>query len=199
MGRMGLMGLPLAQFPHPPIESVGLWVWSAFAALAGVVLLLTAIVQFRHAFGRSPTVDQILGSLATLKHVDDTNSRVTDLTTELHTRSRGLEEQISGLRHEMRGEYQATTAATQELREEMAEQMLGVRTKIEASFKELDNKRSASIGNLHGQLSEAKVQLGEVKASLAATSQATERKIDSMDHKLDRLVERSLNPHQKGK
>lgn len=179
---LGVAATPtIAQIPAPPMGDLGRWFWSATTAIGLVVLLLTLIIQCRRAFGRTPPLSDVIAGLATLKHVSD-------IQAEMHMRSHGLEEQISGLRREMRGEYQATAAVQQELSEEFVEQIQGVRDKIESSFDALDNRRRTDIRDLHAQLTETKVRLGEVSAA----GISTDRKLDSMDIKLGRLVEHIL-------
>jgi hypothetical protein len=161
--------LDLAQVQVPPIDGVGQWVWHGIGVLAIGVLVLTAIEKAKKIFGRTPPLGDVLAGMATLKHVEEAKAGTDELKREFHLRSRGLEEQISGLRHELRGEYQASKSS------------------LELSHAELTDHLALVRSELHQQLKAAEIKL----AAVDADNKSQGRKMESMDTKLDRLLERA--------
>jgi TolA-binding protein len=75
-------GFPLALF------------FTIAAGLAVLTLLATLALQAKKLFGRQPSLDSILSGLVTVGVLEDFKG-------EQHRRARGLEEQISKLRHDV--------------------------------------------------------------------------------------------------
>jgi hypothetical protein len=163
---VAIAGLPLGQIQAPPIDGVGRWAWSLIGFLAIILLVLNVVLASKKLLGRNPPLADVLSGMATLKHVDGLEGRIIDLKNEQHARARGLEEQISALRHEMRNEYGALKMAADERREILDERLAELRAEI-AGMRERTTAH-------HGSL---------------------ERKVDTLDGKVDRLIERlSQNP-----
>lgn len=152
----------VAQIPVPPASLVGYVAWGLVSILAIVVLFLSAVVKFKQAFGRTPPINETLAGLATLKHIDACNTSIQDLQEEMHLRSRGIEEQVSGLRHETRTELQSIVSVSEDRRDDVNEKLatiggelakLNERTErhtrsFDAVFTKCDNLL-ARLGDLH--------------------------------------------------
>lgn len=73
--------------------AIGWTVLGLIAALSVAVLILTGINQARRLFGRQPSFAEIIKTLCSVEDFEDYKK-------EQHLRHRGLEEQISGARHD---------------------------------------------------------------------------------------------------
>lgn len=157
-----------AQIQAPPIDHVGAWLWSALGVIAIVVLILNGVIAVQKVFGRTPPIAEVLAGLATLKHIDATNESIDDFKKEMHLRNRGMEEQISALRHEVKGEYHALKLAAEDRRESFDEHM----------------------GELRAEVSELRTEVAGMRERTGAQHASVERKVDTIESKLDRLIER---------
>lgn len=103
-----------------------------------------------------------------------------------HKREPSLDVEITGFakketvaKIEMQIPGMATKAEMQGMEKHLSEQLTTAVT-------HLDNRRSASIGNLHEQLKDAEIQLSAVKAE----TETHTRLLAAQDQKIDRILER---------
>jgi chromosome segregation ATPase len=112
----------LAQIQTPPFLLVGYVLWGLIGILGVVVLVFTAVEKGRRVFGRVPPLNDVIAGLATIKDLNAINTSLEeikeslktkidqkemeasaadreDLRRELNARSKGLELQISDIRH----------------------------------------------------------------------------------------------------
>lgn len=149
-----------------------IYVFGGILGLLGIyVLILNAIAAHKKVFGRTPPFEVELNGKADSSHVDRLEVDIKGFATtkeleryqeETRVRSRGLEEQISGLRHELREECQGLKAAAENREESAAEQFEQIRK----------------------QLSET----DRLLAKLDERSQNVAGTISNFDRKLDRLM-----------
>lgn len=161
----------LAQVPAPSAELLGKFMWGLLGALGVASLVLTVIVQYKKAFGARPPLSEVLAGLATTAHCEEVRKSVGDVKTksekdledlraEAHLRARGLEEQISKVRHEKTSDYQALTSIGAEREHRLME-------KLDENFRELTKERSMSTARLHDRVdASAKTLRDEIDTKL---------------------------------
>jgi hypothetical protein len=166
------------MLPSPPIADLGHWVWMLVAFLIIGAALLHGINEGRKLFARSPSQDDRLAKLEEKINGKADASAVGHMHTEIiprHTleaRLVSIDGDVSGVREEIHHGG-----------ERMHEVMDSLKTLIEDRFKELDRKRSVSIGNLHEHLSNVRDRVSTMEASVKAVVQTQH----AMDSKIDRL------------
>ena len=170
---------PLAFSPDP--VALDPQVVTVLAGLLGLltilVLVLNAVSSWQRVFGRKPPIEidlQAKADRGALEKLEiDLKGFASSRDLERHqeetrVRARGLEEQISGLRHELRDECQALKAAAENR---------------EAKYED-------ALHDLHAQMTQNAARLSAVQkqADMILTS------LTHLSAKVDRVVERGAAP-----
>lgn len=140
----------LAQFSAPPHGSEWTFVLNVIAWLGVATIAATLALTLKKLFGRQPSLTEVLSGLVTLKSLED-------FKKEKHIRERGLEEQISKLRHDL---DRALTEALQRetVRErtiqEMRDAVSRLHERTETHIRMLD-QYDKKIGTLFERIGEA--------------------------------------------
>lgn len=148
----------LAQtFTPPPAGSEWSWILNALAWLSVIALIATLALALKKLFGRDPSFNQTIAGLATAAALEDYKK-------EQHLRNRGLEEQISKIRHDFDARANSDMVA------------------IERRAQELFNQ-------IKTEAAEAR-ELGRTVTRLEERTETHIRKLDQNDARLDGLLNR---------
>jgi hypothetical protein len=178
-----LLPFVIAQIPSTPPPGIGEWLRIVLYIVGVLLILLKAWEAAEKRFGHNPPIDHVIEqvnvNLKGLTPLKDFEAR----NEEQRLRDVGLEKQISEVRHEVPTIKQFAQTEDDHLR-------VDVKNSLDALRKEIidaNNARSRSVGNLHEQLKAAEIKL----AAVDADNKTLMRKTDSMDNKIDRLLERT--------
>lgn len=147
----------LASLIMPPPGSE--WPFAANVLMwVGIVTMIASLaLLLKKLFGRQPSINEILSGLVSVGHLEDYKK-------EQHLRHRGLEEQISKVRHDTDERMNSDLKRTLE------------------SFQDIFRRGE-----------ERDVVIGRMRDSMSRLQERTEthiRKFDSLDAKMDRLIDR---------
>jgi hypothetical protein len=84
----------LAQIPFPSEPILNNFIWGLGGLLLIALLVLSVIYFWKQVFGRQPSLNSTISGLIT-------HGAFTEFKKEMHIRCRGLEEQISKMRHDV--------------------------------------------------------------------------------------------------
>lgn len=142
--------------------------------LTVAVLILNAVSSWRRVFGRNPPIEIDLQSKANLHDVNRLEVDIKGFAStkdlehyqeETRVRSRGLEEQISGLRHELRNECHALKTEA-DMRA----------AKNEDAFKDLNSQLRANASGMAGVQKQADMILAHLTNVSAKVDRIAERR-----------------------
>lgn len=141
--------------------------------LITVAVAITALMlnlrKLKHGEPASPPPPQPF--LVTLKERFVEKEVFDELKMDVHNQIKDMRSYLHDEMHGLRNEVNAVRLSATENQETISEEIGGVKELIKTEFRELDSKRSRSIGNLHEHLTAAKVEIGGVKAQATAATQ----------------------------
>lgn len=181
----GVIPLLADALPSPPIGDLGHWVWMLVAFLIIGAAILHGINEGKKLFARTPSHDERVTHLEGRLGAKAEIAAVEHLRTEIIPRQvlesdlRQIDTELAEIRREVKQGDEKKFAA-----------MDDIKTLIEDRFKELDRKRSVSIGNLHEHLSNVRDRVSNMEASVKAVVQTQH----AMDGKIDRLQRNHPGP-----